>query len=828
MASAAVETEPTFLLAADNSTSETVQPDKDALIFADRIDKDSLVWTFDPEAVTLASDDLEIVLYGVTELSDDVLNYEITTGGVTSKIQDLLKVTVDEVTVNLDAAADSTGSFYISEYNLESSATADFGGSTGSDDTVIGTVTEEKVYAADSDSLRQIINVAENWNATATDKNDRLNVLGEGTDTISVAGGTASLTFADFDTNDRLIFDERIQKGSLLQKTDGDSVIIYSDEISIAWQGVDSLTNEILDYSFSNGGIRSTVEELLVPDTIVAVDLEKVPDSDTGEFVIVEYENDTLQNAEFFSADGYAWYNGHRYKVFSDVNLTWDDAKAYAESLGGHLVTITDAGEQAAVESLLQAETSPKNSYWMGGYRDDTLGWQWISGETIPAGSNGGAAYSNWSWRQPDGDGDRLMLYYGDNYYSRFGQWNDFNNSGVNGQEFFGLENIGLIVEWDTGEENVGTVTEDKVYDAENDSDSYRQAITVDENWLATATDGDDSINVIGDNATVVSGSGRDTISIGRGVETVTFADIDTATDKLIFTDKIAENSLQQTAGENEVTLASDDISLVWQGTGTLTDNILNYSVNNGGDTNTILDLLEVQVEQVTVELGEVPENETGYFVVANGNKNSLPTAEFEVAREIRGTIVGSIISENIYVADTLDSAYKQTVNVAENWYATATAKNDFVNVNGDGSTIASGLGNDTISVAGGVSNITLTDFDTAADVLIFTDRVKTESLKKETGEDFVNLVSDDFSMTWRGINELTDDILGYEIQNGRTKNTIGELLAPADAPAPVPGIDDIPPIDEVTVNPDASMTIAFSHWRYGFNIPNAAAETSA
>ncbi|MBO4401808.1 MAG: VWA domain-containing protein [Selenomonadaceae bacterium] len=861
LASAAVESEPTFLLAAsedetfdaeesDTETTATVaaatvQPDKDTLIFADRIDKDSLVWTFDPEAVTLASDDLEIVLYGVTELSDDVLNYEITSGGVTNKIQDLLKVTVDEVTVNLDAAADSTGSFYISEYNLESSATAVFGGSTGSDDTVIGTVTEEKVYAADSDSVRQIINVAENWQATATDKNDRLNVNGSatiasggGTDTISVAGGVNSVTFADFDTSDRLIFDERIEKGSMLQTVEGGSVTIYSDEMSITWQGVDSLTNEILDYSFSNGSTRATIAELLVPDTIVAVDLETVPESETGEFVIVDYANDTLQNSEFFANDGSAWYNGHRYKVFSDVNLTWDEAKAYAESLGGHLVTITDKGEQAALETLLKAETAPKNSYWLGGYREGSVyneGWQWLSGETIPAGSTTtleGAAYSNWSYLQPDGDGSinstALMLYYNRNYYSKFGQWNDFFPSGVNGQDFFGVENIGLIVEWDTGEENVGTVSSDKVYDAETGSEAYRQAITVDENWLATATNGDDSINVIGDNATVVSGGGRDTISIGRGVETVTFADIDTTADKLIFTDKIAENSLLQTVGENEVTLASDNISLVWQGTGTLTDSILNYSVNNGGDTNTILDLLEVQVEQVTVELDDVP---TGYFVVANGNKNSLPTAEFEVEREIRGTIVGSVTTENFYVADTLDSAYRQNIKVSENWYANGTAKDDFVNVNGDNTTIASGLGNDTISVAGGVSSITLTDFDTAADILIFNDRIAKESLKQEAGEDFVNLVSDDFSMTWRGVSELTDDILGYEILNGRTRNTIGELLAPVPD-VPVPGDvpvdpDDVPTIDEVVVNPDASMTIAFSHWRYGFNLPNSEAINS-
>ncbi len=140
-------------------------------------------------------------------------------------------------------------------------------------------------------------------------------------------------------------------------------------------------------------------------------------------------------------------YNGHSYYIF-DSGTTWDEAKAYAEELGGHLVAITDASEQNAIENLLAAHFNAKNSYWMGGYRDDKLGWQWITGENWD--------YTSWGYGQPDGDlkndvlCDALMMYYSSANGWHLGDWNDFFRDGVNGQDFFGVENFGYIVEWDT------------------------------------------------------------------------------------------------------------------------------------------------------------------------------------------------------------------------------------------------------------------------------------------------------------------------------------------------------------------------------------------
>ena len=43
------------------------------------------------------------------------------------------------------------------------------------------------------------------------------------------------------------------------------------------------------------------------------------------------------------------YYNGHYYKIYSS-SWDWEKDKAFCESLGGHLVTITDPDEKLKVE----------------------------------------------------------------------------------------------------------------------------------------------------------------------------------------------------------------------------------------------------------------------------------------------------------------------------------------------------------------------------------------------------------------------------------------------------------------------------------------------
>ncbi len=69
-------------------------------------------------------------------------------------------------------------------------------------------------------------------------------------------------------------------------------------------------------------------------------------------------------------------YNGHIYTIIN-WNMSWDDARNYCESQGGHLATITSPDEQAFIESL----NSLNKKLWIGGYRDDDFIWHWVTGE---------------------------------------------------------------------------------------------------------------------------------------------------------------------------------------------------------------------------------------------------------------------------------------------------------------------------------------------------------------------------------------------------------------------------------------------------------------
>ncbi len=118
-----------------------------------------------------------------------------------------------------------------------------------------------------------------------------------------------------------------------------------------------------------------------------------------------------------------------RYQVF-DTKLTWTEAKAYCESLGGHLAVITSEEENALVTSMLLS----KSDYWIGACDADEEGnWVWVTGEDWN--------YQNWYPGQPDnylsGQEDYLCM-----VSSRNGQWNDATNAGA-------TTSLGFVCEWD-------------------------------------------------------------------------------------------------------------------------------------------------------------------------------------------------------------------------------------------------------------------------------------------------------------------------------------------------------------------------------------------
>ena len=112
--------------------------------------------------------------------------------------------------------------------------------------------------------------------------------------------------------------------------------------------------------------------------------------------------------------------SGHWYDVVSSgANGSWDNAEANAVSLGGHLVTLNDAVEEAWVRGAFGLSTW----YWIG-YNDAVIegAFVWSSGET--------PGYTNWVEGEPNNampttaGEDYAML----NHNPITGAWNDWSH----------------------------------------------------------------------------------------------------------------------------------------------------------------------------------------------------------------------------------------------------------------------------------------------------------------------------------------------------------------------------------------------------------------
>ncbi|MBR3282806.1 MAG: hypothetical protein IKI56_05860, partial [Ruminococcus sp.] len=121
-----------------------------------------------------------------------------------------------------------------------------------------------------------------------------------------------------------------------------------------------------------------------------------------------------------------------KYQIFN-TGITWDEAKEYCESLGGHLAAITSAEEQKIVNNAVTASGTPKAYLWIGGYCGSDRMFKWVTDEDM--------SYINWAEDQPDNAGgeDRMMLFRSN------GGWNDDSNKGWNDN----VNNMGFICEWD-------------------------------------------------------------------------------------------------------------------------------------------------------------------------------------------------------------------------------------------------------------------------------------------------------------------------------------------------------------------------------------------
>ena len=150
----------------------------------------------------------------------------------------------------------------------------------------------------------------------------------------------------------------------------------------------------------------------------------------------------TTQMRQFMETS-YGTIGEHRYELYAN-QVTWNDARKYADRLGGHLVTITSDEENSIVSSLVKNTSDDCDYYWIGATDEDAEGnFQWITGEPF--------TYTNYKEGEPNGlssDEDYLMI------YKSLLQWNDARNEVPSG----------YIVEYDsptceTHQWDEGTVT---------------------------------------------------------------------------------------------------------------------------------------------------------------------------------------------------------------------------------------------------------------------------------------------------------------------------------------------------------------------------------
>ncbi len=131
-------------------------------------------------------------------------------------------------------------------------------------------------------------------------------------------------------------------------------------------------------------------------------------------------------------ADAVEW-RGHSYYVYPGRFATWEEAKRFCESLGGHLAIINDDAENKRVYEIMR-EFGHLEAYF--GLSDTSGHWKWVDGTAL--------TYTNWGVGEPNNP----MEHYG-MYHRNLGayKWNDglFNGGVADGT---------FICEWESSKQN--------------------------------------------------------------------------------------------------------------------------------------------------------------------------------------------------------------------------------------------------------------------------------------------------------------------------------------------------------------------------------------
>lgn len=192
----------------------------------------------------------------------------------------------------------------------------------------------------------------------------------------------------------------------------------------------------------------TTTDALAYAQSICGTNDPFIEDSTRAKLMLVKENDVSINEKGDISTDeteGTVEYDGHKYKFYDD-SMTWEEARDFCERQGGHLVTINSDEEQSF---LKDNSTGERNLYWIGLQESDDE-WGWITGEEL--------SYTNWAEGEPNEDFNDTEFYaqmYGKDHNGyQLGEWNDSRiDSGT--MEFYQLENVGFICEWDNNTENI-------------------------------------------------------------------------------------------------------------------------------------------------------------------------------------------------------------------------------------------------------------------------------------------------------------------------------------------------------------------------------------
>jgi len=143
----------------------------------------------------------------------------------------------------------------------------------------------------------------------------------------------------------------------------------------------------------------------------------------------------------------------NRYYQVVNIGMTWYEARDYAESLGGHLVTITSQAEQDFVQQIVNTYGT-QNIFWMGGYwvfgadvNNLATNFRWITGEaaSFSAWARGTPDSGDWAYRHSIAFVRRGHEGWGwENYWDDLARHPNMDNPDYT----FSIMHIGFIVEW--------------------------------------------------------------------------------------------------------------------------------------------------------------------------------------------------------------------------------------------------------------------------------------------------------------------------------------------------------------------------------------------